>query len=108
MPIRPENKARYPKDWVAISHRIRFGRAQGQCEWMDGEHRCQARHGEPHPMTLSRVVLTTAHLSDAIEDCSDENLLALCQLHHNRLDAPMRRAGIKSRARAKAAIGELL
>lgn len=27
MPIRPENRARYPKNWKAISLRIRFERA---------------------------------------------------------------------------------
>lgn len=31
MPIRPENKARYPKDWAAISARIKE-RAGGKCE----------------------------------------------------------------------------
>lgn len=32
MPIRPENRARYPKDWPAISRRIRFERAGNVCE----------------------------------------------------------------------------
>jgi len=32
MPIRPENRARYPKDWPAISRRIRFERAGNRCE----------------------------------------------------------------------------
>lgn len=32
MPIRPENRARYPKEWPAISHRIRFERAGNCCE----------------------------------------------------------------------------
>lgn len=31
MPIRPENRARYPKDWPAVSARIR-GRAGNCCE----------------------------------------------------------------------------
>ena len=31
MPIRPENKARYPRDWLAISCRIR-DRAGNKCE----------------------------------------------------------------------------
>jgi hypothetical protein len=31
MPIRPENKARYPKDWSAISKRVRE-RADNLCE----------------------------------------------------------------------------
>lgn len=32
MPIRPENRARYPKDWPEISARIRQ-RANNRCEW---------------------------------------------------------------------------
>lgn len=39
MPIRAENKARYPKEWKAISARIRE-RAGQKCE------KCNARNGE--------------------------------------------------------------
>ena len=103
MPIRPENRARYPKDWKDISFRIRFDRAGGRCECegecgLDHEGRCSAEHNEPHPRTGSNVILTTAHLADPIENCSDENLRAMCQQCHNRYDAPMRRAGIRERA----------
>lgn len=103
MPIRPENRARYPKDWKAISHRIRFDRAGGRCECegecgLDHDGRCAALHGEAHPTTGSKVVLTTAHLADPIEDCSDDNLKAMCQQCHNRYDAPARRQGIRDRA----------
>lgn len=107
MPIRPENRARYPSDWKAISLRIRFERAGGRCE-CDGkcgrEHeggRCDARHGFPHPETSSLVVLTTAHISDEVEDCSDENLFAACQRCHNRYDAPKRAAGVAARREAE-------
>ena len=41
MPIKPENKERYPANWKALSHRIRFDRAGGRCE-CDG--RCGADH----------------------------------------------------------------
>jgi len=103
MPIRPENRARYPKNWKAISHRIRYERADQRCECegecgLDHDGRCTARHLEPHPTTGSKVVLTTAHLAEPIEDCSDGNLKAMCQQCHNRYDAPMRRAGIRERA----------
>lgn len=92
MPIRPENRDRYPADWKEISSRIRFERADGLCEF------CQiARHGQPHPVTGSTVVLTTAHLSEEVEDCSDDNLAAMCQRCHNCYDAPMRRRGIAER-----------
>jgi hypothetical protein len=105
MPIRPENRARYPKDWKTISFRIRAGRAAWRCECMGecGDHgcmnRCPAKQGKPHPLTGSKVVLTVAHLDHTPENCSDDNLKAMCQRCHNRLDAPMRRAGIAERAR---------
>lgn len=114
MPIRAENKSRYPKNWHEISRRIRFERAGGRCECtgqcgLDHGARCKAVHNEPHPKTLARVVLTTAHLPGReIEQCGDDDLIAACQLCHNRMDAPMRRAGIKSRARAGLAVGELI
>lgn len=85
MPIRPENRDRYPKDWKLRSYFVRFVRARGECEW------CGAPHGLPHPVTGSIVVLTTAHVFDQRpEACSLLNLAALCQrcqrchLHHDR------------------------
>jgi 5-methylcytosine-specific restriction endonuclease McrA len=32
MPIKPENRKRYPKNWKQISEDIRFNRAQNKCE----------------------------------------------------------------------------
>lgn len=93
MPIRPENRHRYPADWPAISRRIRFERAAGQCECegecQRGTHldRCPNRHGQPAYGTGSKVVLTVAHLNHTPEDCRDENLRAMCQgchLHYDR------------------------
>ena len=92
MPIRPENRKRYPADWPQISARIRFERAAGRCECR-GEcgtlhvGRCSARHGEPHPVTGSRVVLTTAHRDHTPENCADGNLFAACQRCHLAYDA---------------------
>lgn len=80
MPIRPENRARYPADWRAISLAIRR-RAGNCCEW------CGAQNGRPHPVTGSRVVLTTAHLDHTPENCDPVNLRALCQRCHLRYDA---------------------
>jgi hypothetical protein len=95
MPIRPENRARYPKDWAIRSRFVRFVRARGRCEW------CGAVHGEPHPLTGSIVVLTTAHVHDDRPEASSLlNLAALCQRCHNRHDMPKRRAGIVERRRA--------
>ena len=91
MPISKENAARYPKDWKAISQRIRFDRAGGRCECegecgIDHEGRCTAEHGKPNPMTGANVILTTAHLDHTPESCGDDNLKAMCQRCHLRYD----------------------
>lgn len=92
MPIRPEMRARYPKDWPIRSRFVRFVRARGRCEW------CGAAHGVAHPATGSVVVLTTAHVyDDRPEAASLLNLAALCQKCHNSHDAKARRAGIRAR-----------
>jgi hypothetical protein len=93
MPIRPENKARYPADWKLRSLFVRTYRAKNRCEW------CGAENGKPHPVTGSKVVLTTAHVFDhRPEAASLLNLAALCQKCHNGHDAKMRREGRKQRA----------
>lgn len=100
MPIRPENKLRYPKDWKARSRFVRFYRAKNRCEW------CGCENYQPHPVTGSKVVLTVAHVHDHRPEASSLlNLAALCQRCHNRHDAKARRAGTK--ARKHAASGQL-
>lgn len=99
MPIKPENKGRYPANWKEISHRIRFVRAEGRCEFLDDEgNRCEARHGHPHPITGSIVVLTCAHLDHQPEHSEDHELRAGCQRCHLRYDAEHHRA---ERARSR-------
>lgn len=86
----PFQRDRYPKDWNAISRRVRE-RDGWRCQW------CGALHGQPHPRTGSRVVLTVAHLGAPYpdgrpgdkrdkSDCRDENLAALCQACHLAFD----------------------
>jgi hypothetical protein len=97
VPIRPENRNRYPTEWAAISWLIRFWRAGGRCECrgvcgrpgchLDRTGRCRNTHGEPAYGTGSRVVLTTAHLDHTPENCHPANLRAMCQgchLHYDR------------------------
>lgn len=96
MPIRAENKHRYPPDWRDISTAIkdRAGwrcECNGECgrpaEHLDADGRCVNRHGHPAVGTGSRVVLTTAHLNHTPEDCDPANLKAMCQgchLHYDR------------------------
>jgi hypothetical protein len=111
MPIRPENKDRYPKNWSSeIVPRIRK-RSGGRCECR-GEcgkkhsGRCGWRNGAIKE-SGAKIVLTVAHLDHQPEHCDDANLLHMCQGCHNRYDASTRRAGIQARARAKRASGDL-
>lgn len=85
MPIKPENRHRYPVNWKELSHYIRFERAKGKCEF------CGAEHGEPHPETGKKVVLTTAHLDHTPEHNDTRNLAALCQPCHLGYDAKVQR-----------------
>lgn len=85
MPIKKENKDRYPKNWKKISEYIRFVRANNKCEV------CGAENYKTHPITGSRVILTVAHLNHIPEDCSYENLKAMCQKCHNTYDAEHRK-----------------
>ena len=93
MPISPENKLRYPKDWKLRSYFVRKIRAKNRCEW------CGANNGEPHPLTGSKVVLTTAHVYDHRPEAAGLlNLAALCQKCHNGHDAKMRQENRRKRA----------
>ncbi len=106
MPIRPENRARYPSNWPEISQRIK-ARAGDCCEGSPAYPNCRTPNGQPHPVTGSLVVLTVAHLDHTPENCADDNLRCFCQRCHNTYDAPMRRAGVAARAFARRASGDL-
>lgn len=110
MPIRPENRDRYPADWPQISLSIRTERAAGRCECVGecgrGTHdgRCPNLNRGTAYGTGSRVVLTVAHLNHQPEDCRPENLRAMCQgchlaydaQHHRETAAATRRAAIEA------------
>jgi hypothetical protein len=99
MPIREENKKRYPPEWPEISARIRFERAGNRCEGSPGFYPdCRAENGKPHPVTGSKVVLTVAHLNHTPEDCRDENLMAMCQRCHLTYDAKHKAEQRRARA----------
>jgi hypothetical protein len=95
MPIKPENRRRYPFNWRLISDRIRFDRAKGRCECegecglhrtTPGPRRCEEVHGQPAKWAKGRVVLTVAHLDHTPEHCANDNLKAMCQRCHLRYD----------------------
>ena len=86
MPISKENRALYPRDWKAVSARIRQ-RAGNRCEGSPAYPWCRAANGEPHPVTGSVVVLTTGHLDHDPANCADDNLRSWCQRCHLTYDA---------------------
>lgn len=133
MPIRPENRARYPADWLQIRERI-LTRARGRCEHPG----CTATHGTigfwekdgkfyPLPDRLwhagyrpgsvvatdrgdfrvIKIVLTIAHLDHTPENCADDNLRAWCQRHHLAYDAEHHKRTAYATRRARAQTLEL-
>jgi hypothetical protein len=90
VPIREENKSRYPTDWPAISQSIKK-RSGWRCECtgecgIDHGGRCEERHRVPALCFRGRVILTVAHLDHQPESCAPENLRAMCQACHLRYD----------------------
>lgn len=112
MPIRPENKNLYPKNWAEIVGRVR-ARAGNKCEvegcgvrnhaigyWHSSEKGDFIEGGSPsRSLRLIQIVCTTAHLDHNPENCKMKNLRYMCQRCHNRYDAPERAKGIKRRRR---------
>lgn len=86
MPIRPENKQRYPANWAEVVEEIRE-RSHDCCEGSPAYPDCNARNHAPHPVTGSTVVLTVGHLDHTPENCSPGNLRHWCQRCHLTYDA---------------------
>lgn len=120
----PLDRSRYPADWNAISKRIR-DEAGNRCEWCgvaNGAVGQRDRFGTFHEMgpmeaetavcvdgeRVTRIVLTVAHVENPDPmDCRPENLAALCQACHNKLDRPMRQKhAAETRRRKRIASGQ--
>jgi hypothetical protein len=108
MPIRASERSRYPADWKAISREVRE-RSGWRCEGSPGFFPdCRAAHGEPHPVTRSKVVLTTANLDHTPENNGRPgdrpNLRAMCQRCHLTYDARLhaQNAGLRRGTRTQA------
>ena len=91
MPIKKENRGRYPANWKAISLAKKEAagwrcECDGRCGRGTHEGRCTNEHGKPAYGTGSKVILTTAHLNHTPEDISDENLKAFCNGCHLHYD----------------------
>lgn len=106
MPIRPENKARYPKNWKEIVAAVRE-RSGNRCEGSPDFPDCRAENGKPHPVTGSKVVLTTAHLDHVPEHCDLSNLRHWCQRCHLVYDAEHHAETARQTRRSRLAISEL-
>lgn len=106
MPIKAENRARYPKNWRAIVAEIRE-RSGNRCEGSPAYPDCRAENGQPHPVTGSRVVLTTAHLDHQPENCDPANLRHMCQRCHLTYDAAHHARNAAETRRARKASGDL-
>lgn len=117
MPIRPEMRKRYPKEWPLIRAKI-FARAgqrrnhhgvvtqEARCEWCGVENHAMGQRladgsfVELSPVEaetayyvdgerVTMIVLTLAHIHDpSPENCDESNLAALCQRCHLRHDLP--------------------
>lgn len=136
MPIKPENRARYPKNWQEIREQI-LGRAGNCCEqckvangkriargagpfadtFQDenadvfdaetGEHIARVRMSEYRVKNMVTIVLTIAHLDHQPENCDPDNLRALCQMHHLRHDAAHHAETARSTRRERLAVADL-
>ena len=129
MPIKPENRRRYPANWPEIRERIR-ARSGNRCEWCGVENwavgyreddgsfvmlgrspveaamACDA--AEEDGRKVIRIVLTVAHVHDhRPEACDLDNLAHLCQRCHNRHDKDMRQRNAATTRREGKALGDL-
>lgn len=109
MPIKPENKKLYPKNWDEIRQNI-LKRAKNRCEFCGVENHIEGfrlRNSERFVRTdndvimkrfakefshkIIKIVLTIAHLDHDPTNNDPNNLRALCQRCHNRYDVEHRK-----------------
>lgn len=107
MPIKPENKARYPANWKEIVEQVRQrsgDKCEGSPDFPDcrrpngsllnkrtGEITTDAALAETWSLVdgdkVVKIVLTTAHLDHVPENCDPSNLRHWCQRCHLNYDA---------------------
>lgn len=127
MPIKPENKDRYPADWKQIRARI-LERAKHCCEGSPKHPDCRIpnrahrvksierwtfNEDEAHaisdgtPGDVVQIVLTIGHLDHTPENCADDNLKAWCQRCHLVYDAEHHAQTARATRRAGRAAADL-
>ncbi len=133
MPIRPENRKRYPKHWKQIVSQVRE-RSGDRCEgspsfpdcrvpngavgyrdagrWVqigdsvdDAGEKIDAAHYDGFKVT--RIVLTTGHLDHTPENCDLANLRHWCQRCHLHYDRQHHNETAYRTRRARAGTAEL-
>jgi hypothetical protein len=136
MPIKPENKARYPKNWSSEIRPAILKRADNKCEkcgvpnyavaqWRDGcwyqevEVRCDSYSAaqiiaaelsigwEPGDPKWIVIVLTVAHLDHQPENCDPANLRAWCQRCHLDYDKHHHAANSAATRKSRKAVADL-
>jgi hypothetical protein len=136
MPIKPENRDRYPANWKDLSAAVKDAQGWrcGFCNLKHGERICRGtgenaetfqdadgyvhdantgarlgrvRMGDYEGSKWVTVVLTTAHLDHRPENCDSANLKALCQRCHLRYDAEHHRRNAQATRRSRLAMGDL-
>lgn len=98
MPIKPENRHRYPSNWKQIRAEI-LARADHCCE------SCGIPSGIRRGTT--KIVLTIAHLDHTPEHNDPANLRALCQRCHLAYDAKHHQQTAYQTRRKRKAKGDL-
>ena len=136
MPIKKENRARYPSNWVKIRNSI-LERAENRCEQCKALNRTRIARGAGRDidtymtddadvycagtgqylgrcrmdsfdvLRMTDVVLTIAHLDHTPENCEPENLRAWCQRCHLKYDSIHHTETSRNTRRSRLAIAEL-
>jgi 5-methylcytosine-specific restriction endonuclease McrA len=136
MPIKPENRSRYPANWKEIRAVIltRAGNCCEQCKvpngtrvargagrFVDtfmtddaevycadtGESLGRVRMSDYEVKNMVDIVLTIAHLDHTPENCDPDNLRALCQRCHLRYDAAHHAETARNTRRERLAVADL-
>lgn len=76
----------YPPNWLTEIVPVIRLRSGDRCEGSPAYPDCRAENYAPHPVTGSKVVLTTAHLDHDKTNNDLANLRHLCQRCHLRHD----------------------
>jgi hypothetical protein len=136
MPIKRENRKRYPANWPEIRAAIlaRAGNCCEQCKVKNGqiiargagpfagtyqtdeaevhdaetgEHITRVRMSEYQVKNMVEIVLTIAHLDHQPENCDPTNLRAWCQMHHLRYDAAHHAETARTTRRERLAVADM-